>query len=410
MVNSNCDPQRDLDLSLVLPPIDKTVLQDEIRREKRSRLFLVIFTITGLILSSILGWKAFTFLSQEIYGTSEDTSMQSTKAKDEILSQTSDMEPIEKIAYIYMNNVWIYDLEAKQSAALTQDGSVSINYDSPVWKDSEDLTYVRCTSEGCSILTVNTTSLAVQVEAQIQSIYVDGIRWSHDGKTLAYLYYKDNNFHLDLRGDESRQIAELPSIAKQDLNLNDALYVRFSPDDSKILVVDTFAKEGNMAIVALDITGNEIFSVKQTSDSKPSFGFFMSNDIIYYKNGADLYLKSFESGEEAKVTDRIVDAFNIEPSPDRKSIIYWTYSWQSGIATLWSYDIANDTIRRIIDGNAFPVWIDNVNIAAIDIGECVACSRGSISMLGVNLINVNTKEPTKLIDTIGSSKVGASPI
>lgn len=359
--------------SLEMPPVSKETLEIESKIERNEKKVLSFFTCLGFFVSLILGLSIYFRLNANIQTQNITNNLEVLGEETQKEELNLQFDPINKIGYIKKNSIWIYDLLNSQNIQIFQDGGKSLKYQNLAWKNKNELTIVKNQNdltifENYNVLDQTSLNLLEIPESKI--VYT---RWSHQGNKLAYLVENKNNLVLNVFIENTNQnIASVPYV-KRTLDMNDSLYIRFSPDDKKIMIVNTLVNENESAITILDLEGNIILNLNKEKNIIPTFGFFMNDNLIYFKKDDYLYLRPLDTDNDTKVTDRIVGAFNFQPSPDKSKLTYSTYDWNSGVSTIWVYEIGVNEIKRLKDQSNYPIWIDNNNLIAFRQPDCIRC-------------------------------------
>lgn len=386
------------DKSLDISPVDRKILEQESIQERREKYSIIILVLLGFISSVTIGTGLYKLINNSLVATKEK-GIPLVPGEEEESEEDIQFEPVNKIAYIYTENVWIYDLETDENKKITADGGRTYSYLTLAWRNKEELTFPKCGSGKCTVQTFSLKEEKIIDSFEVQTSQIPALRWSHKGDVLAYVFKKEGGLVLTIRsGGEPKNLGRFVWDEGRDFDYNDALYIRFSPNDEKVMIVNTFVFEGDTSLVVLNLLGDNVVSLERTKDSHPTFGFFMSNETIYYKKDKYLYVRSIESGDESCVNDRVVGAFNFTPSPDRTQIAYWTHDWLSGIATIWFYEIGTGDIKRFRDQEAFPVWTSNETLIALNAANCRKCNLERFEFLRFDKVDLLTKNTVPLIE------------
>jgi len=381
--------------SLEVPPATQEELHEEMKLERREKYPAYILMIVSLLLSVTLSIRFYTNLVNTLENGSDSHQLvlgEEKKSKE----LNTQYQPIRKIAYLSDQNIRTYDLDSSEDLSLTNDRG---EYTAIAWRNKDEVSIAKTENSRTKVETYNVLekNLIDNFDSNGQKIL--SMRWSHDGTQLAVLYVNGSDLILKLKDELThRDIKTFNFSNKENLELNDSLYVRFSPNDEKLLVQNTLTSNENPSITVLDTNG-EVISEIYKSTVFPTFAFFMSNDTIYYKKDDYLYVRSLTTGEETKVNDRIVGAFGFSPSPDKSKIAYWTHDWGSGIPTIWTYEIGTNSISRHKDNVILPSWVDDKSLVAIETKACSQCYRISeFEELGLIKFELNTKTSNSLLE------------
>ncbi|MBN2016326.1 hypothetical protein JW766_05870 [Candidatus Dojkabacteria bacterium] len=385
-------------LSLELPKVNNRVIDEEIKEERDEKKVILALTFIGIFLSIIVGHKFFLFLKKQVIGNSRSTQI-SIEEEIQAEDSESDSNVINKIAYITSGDIWVYDLDESKNIQVTSDGGIDSKYTSIAWKDTEQLTFSKCQTVSCNIQTHHISEGKTDEVFKTDNEEIISLRWAHKGDKLAYLFRRENFIYLTVKyGDIFRNLGKFSYMGEKAIDYNDALYIRFSPNDEKIMLVNTFSKPEDPSLVVLTTNGEEILVLKEEGGALPSFGFFTSDDTIYYKRGEFLYVRSLSENRETQLTDRIIGAFDFQPSPDKASITYWTFDWPSGVSTIWIYEIGSDSIKRLRDQESYPVWVNSSTLVTLHLPNCPTCPRFNLKFGGFSRTDLKTKVVSPLID------------
>ncbi len=303
-------------------------------------------------------------------------------------------EPIKKVAYVLDDKVFVYDMEKGKEIEFT----ANVNVSSLAWKNSENVSFSNCESNYCTIFLYDLRLKEFEEVVKVETENIKDHRWAHSGDILAYSFEKEDKFYLTLKkGDLIKNVGSFDFIGDKERDFNDALYIRFSPDDQKVMLVNTFINES--PILIFDVKGNKLDEIKNVENDNVSFAFFTSNETIYYKRGEYLFVKTVGVENETKVSDRIVGAFGFNPSYNRTKISYWTYDWKGGITTIWTFEFGTNEIKRIRDYESFPVWIDNDNLVSFSTPYCSECHLSKFKFDGLSKGRISTKVFTKVVNS-----------
>ncbi|MBN1331663.1 hypothetical protein JW978_02130 [Candidatus Dojkabacteria bacterium] len=274
-----------------------------------------------------------------------------------------------KIAYLKNDNVWIMETDGTNKTQITFDGDGdATRYTAVDWKERGTLGYAKCDGD-CNIytydLTADTELLAHTTPPFTQ--HVSDITWTHDTTKLGYIITKaDYSYEAILAsGAGTTSIASFGIPPARGGGNFDGIQIRFSPDDTKIVVLNTIVEPGEDTIIATQIDGTPITTIAgathPTFDGNSGF-YFISEDMIKKYTFATDTIGNvlFFAG---------TGGYNLETSPDRNFISYWNED-AAGEGHLYFHDVAGSP-ALIADGFANAKWIDNSYLVAIktDINE-----------------------------------------
>lgn len=376
--------------SLEYPPLSREAYEKELYQEGVTKRALTLLFVSAVVFGITIGIFVFNFTNNSIVNREENREVQILGEEEE--KKDIQFELINKIAYIKANNIWVFTLEDRENIQITSEGGSGITYPSFAWRNRDELTFSKCTNALCTVQTFSFKEKTIIDLFEVKSTIVKALRWSHKGDSLAYLFRDQGKLYLTIKGNEVlRNLGKFAEEEGRAYDFYDARYIRFSPDDKKLMIVNTFVPEGSPTITVIDNSGEIVVSLNKTKESFATFGFFMSNETIYYKKEEYLYVRSLETGEETKLNERIVGAFNFQPSPDKSKLSYWTYDWLSGVSTIWIYEIGTSDLKRFRDQESFPVWANNEILISFKTSDCRKCLLGKIEVLGVSKIDLVSK-------------------
>ena len=364
------------------PPLKEEIIEEQKNEAKERKIKLAVI-FGGLIICILCGWGISDRLTRN-YEESEknDKQVLTSDERENILKDEYPLELLDKFAYIDDGKVIVNDFEGNNVVTLTSENLGGISIDSITWKGKDAISIGGCIEKTCSVKTYSFSDSSVSQSYEFTASKVSALRWSHDKNHLGILFFHENKFTLNIASGESQKsIYEVPGVMSEEFTYDDLLSLRFSPDDQKIMVTNTFIQQGNPSVVVLDYSGNIKLELIG-EDPRPTFAFFMSNSDVFFKKNDLLYSINIDTQDQAKVTERIVGAFGFEPSPDRRSISYWSYDWNSGTTTMWVYNYLMDSIERLSDYIIKPEWISDSKLIGIYVGGCRACAYNKFFIKG----------------------------
>lgn len=233
----------------------------------------------------------------------------------------------DRILYIKDDNIWVINPDGTNKIQLTTDGVLgTITYRALAWREPGVISFSRCAGS-CKIYT---RDLATAVDTEIlegipftQSF--DAIEWSHDGSTLGYIFTK---------GDGSKEASlwtvggtiVLESYAPppgRGGHYDDGMEMEFSPDDSRVLVLNTIIDTVfNKPVILFQADGTKV--VELTDASFPTFD---ENTGFYYKSTTTGGLMRWV---EATAMSSLITSFptssihDLHASPDGYFVLFWS--------------------------------------------------------------------------------------
>jgi len=300
---------------------------------------------------------------------------------DEVLKEDKEVEVAKKrVAYIDNYNIWVMNADGSNKTQLTFDGAVETRYAGIAFKDSKNLSYIKCLrSENCNQiytknLTTGESSLDVEISAD-DYYYLSNIVWSGDGQDLAYMYTDpDQNECIYVKqGGEERLISEIElQLGGRGGSFDDARYPQFSPDGGKLLVVYTFNLPlDEPSIFVFDVSsGAQLLSLGTVAAAWSTHAFFIDNQEVGFKRGNKIMSININTSAE---TVLVTTANNLNPvlSPDGNFIAFWTYT-DADSAQLHLFDVASSTFK-LGDDMSNPQWLSNQTLIVFTTGVCGEC-------------------------------------
>jgi len=365
-------------------------LEQAMKSERRDkRLILALFGI-GIILSIFVGRASYDLVQKQI--AEQNKTEEETVSEGESEKEEGDLQfdPINHIAYIQDGEIILLH-KKNYTKRVFSDPAESGTYSALAWKNKRELTYAVCEYTLCSIKTRNIQNDTITDEKELEAQSVLAIRWSHKGQDLAYLYDTGESIFFDNKHlEKSTSLWTFPSLFLGS-DFNGAQYIRFSPDDTLIFVVNTHVNESESSIIVFGVEGTKLVEFKKENGQVPTFPFFISSEMLYYKRGPTMYRYSLETEEENILTERIYNPLHLSPSFDRSKITYWTYDPITGFTTVWVYEIGSDLLTRLQDNALFPLWLDDTTLLMQPSEVCYGCLLDAFEIKGFFLMDVNTR-------------------
>lgn len=386
------------DKSLLADSASKDELYSELIHEQNERKFLIFSVFLGVIISILFGKLTFAFLYDNVVAGSDQDEQNEVLITDGTNETDFQFDEIKKAAYLHEGNVYVYDAGEKREVQIVSDASTDIRYSALGWKNSEEITFAKCMRTGCFVQTYNLNERKTSGGFEVDAARVDALRWSHKGESLAVLFTKNGQSTLRLYSGGSE--ADLYTMQSTDdivYDYDDALYIRFATNNQQIMLVNTFVFEGAPSLVVLNLEGEIRTKIEKTSSAKATFGAFTGEDTIYFKRGEHYYVRSLTNGNEVLMTDRIVDGYNFQLSPDRTQFAYWTQDWLTGISTIWTYEIGTGKISRLKDQASHPVWLDDETLIFTQTEDCIQCELQKLEYKGLFALNLQSRQTKEFV-------------
>ncbi len=368
------------------------------------KMIMLLFLLS--IFSSFFIGNSFYNLIVSTKASEQSDSTNIKGAKDKARKEEIQFKPINKVAYIADNKVFIIKLENPKAQEIPNLDEDSI-YSSLAWKNPQELSFAKCKEE-CSILTYDLAKKSINEETKINSSKVYAIRWSHNGKILA-IFSKSTHDQAEIFiYDESglNSITKVKASESMSQDFDSKRYIRFSPNDENILVVNSSIENGESTIQVFDLKGKKQINLKGNSTLTDPF--FMSNDTLYYKEGEKANIFSINTKDKAVLSPEIRNPYGINPSLDRTKITYWTTEWSNGESIIWTYDIGKRSLKMLADRAINPHWINDNSIIYQDTQQCLQCNQSDIERQNLNIYLIDSGEERPLVKEKNITEISAN--
>lgn len=287
-----------------------------------------------------------------------------------------------RIVYIKDYNIWVMNSDGSGKIQITNDASELIQYRAIDWKESGIISYSRCDGE-CAIYTYD---LKLSSETPVftgipftQSF--DAIEWSHDGTLLAYIFTK-GDFSKEAsiwNGTDTIVLVSYAPPPGRGGHYDDGMEIEFSPDDMKLVVLNTAIDETfNKPIMAFSTDGTVLVELEGAT-----FPTFYGNGGFYYKHDGLIKRWNLLTSISSTVTFvPTASIHNLQTSPDGYFISFWSDISSSDLKMNY-YDTGGSS-SVIADNFVKPKWLDDnseylVAIKVTDIGVMGMYESGGLS-------------------------------
>jgi len=346
---------------------------------------LLIFPV-----STFLIYKTINHISADSEGNIlGEVSVQTQRERTETANTNFKCEVFNKKLYISEGRIYSLNLETGENLLIEQIESVQ----SATLKNNDELVFSTCSEGNCKINLYNFTTQEISNVLEFKAENINFLKYSYDDQVLAFSSFQKGIYSLNIFKNTSVSTKlYINGVNKESYEFSDTINIDFSPNNEKIVYTNTSVLENSPVISVVNIDKGVELEIKNKDNSRPSYAFFVSDEVIYYKENDKLFLRNIETDREALVSKRINGGFGFIPSPDLKQVAYYTYDYPGGITTLWSYDIASDSLRRLQDHHIEPVWADEINIISLKNEICNSCGLNKFEITGIDKININTKK------------------
>lgn len=334
-------------------------------------LYSLITISLVIIVALILGVAYLLTRSEE---EAEDTSVEEEKViEEEEAEEEAEAEEEEevspglvsaqRIAYKTENNLWVVNPDGTGKKQITTDGNDdTIWYTAFDWKSAGILSYAKCAAD-CRVYNKNISTM-VETEVFTAAPFtqrISDMEWSHNGNTLGYIFTKaDFSYEAVLRtGGSAITLKSWGIPPARGGGYFDGIEIGFSPDDSKVLVLNTIVGGGENTVTAFSSAGAVIVGLADVS-----FPTFDGNSGFYYSDGDKIKKYDFSTSSSSNVYTFPSGnmGLNLRTSLDRNFIAFWTEA--AGVYTLGYYDTGGSP-SPIATGYSNPGWLDAQYLVAL---------------------------------------------
>jgi len=245
--------------SLSVPSMTREELAREHESEKKERRVIIGLLFLGVVIAAVIGEVTFYNIYTKVI--KQDDSEQTDVEEEDKSNANLQYETINKLAYIESNNVVVYDMWEHKPISITSNGGGDISHPAVVWKNKDEVSFAQCSGKTCLIQTYNLKERKTVDSFDFSAEDVRAIKWSHKGDIIAYVYTKKDVGYLEIKSAEGAKSLKSYEISQtSNLDYNYVTDISFSPNDNTILLTDTRVVLGESALLALTLTGEELFS------------------------------------------------------------------------------------------------------------------------------------------------------
>ncbi|MDD3648020.1 MAG: hypothetical protein PHS44_06010 [Candidatus Dojkabacteria bacterium] len=357
--------------------------------ERKEKFTVIILCLFGLIFSIAIISITYKFVNSKIVGTGHIETAAASVPEENREKKKEDPR-VRKIAYKAKGQLFIFDIEKNKKKAISVD--TDKKHTALSWKNKNELCYSECDGGKCHVNTYSVDKKEIIDSFELEANDILALEWSDKETSLAYLFELNGELYLTLKNNSTfRNLGKFKYDQYKPVDFGDATYIRFSPNDERILLVNTYTYVNEPTVLVLDLTGTVLFSLEKEVGHVPTSAFFMSNDLIYFKKNDSLYVQSLEVKKPRQLSERIMGAFDFRPSPDKTKVTYWTYDWPTGVTTVWVYDIGNEDLKRVRDQESQTYWIDDQILVSYRTPNCIECPMKDLKIKGISLVDLKTK-------------------
>lgn len=375
--------------------IEKEKKED--RDKKKKRILIAIILITSIIILIVCG-VIYLVLKGNEKGKEKDEGGEQEQEEieeEEKEEETETEEDVEddipaylegKIIYVKDNNIYIADKYGKSSSKLTDYSEESIDNIRDLHLTVEDkLGFSRCevtTGDfGCKIYLLDIETKEVRVLKRLgkdmlisQVAIINEEKYAYSTNSTIYLY-EDGN-HKELVN------FEVPNLGGRGGVLGDSSRLEFSPDQTKLLHIDTGAtrKDGEniseFVIYVFDLEGKQLDKVEDATQPvwkddttivyRTLVGGEDTNELLFERDiikGKSTLLKSACPPLYDKNGVSIPYDGPYDPLVLGDRLIYWgIYSEAFNYGKSYIYDISEDKRTELAGNIAYVIWLSESEI------------------------------------------------
>ncbi len=278
-----------------------------------------------------------------------------------------------RVAYFKNSNIWVVNNDGSGKTQLTNDGDGNnVRYTTMDWKSPGILSYGRCNADGCKVFNHDVYTDTITEVFQLPPFTNDlnEMKWSHDASMLAYIFVKgDYSKELALRtGGTSSTIKMYAQPPGRGGGYFDGIEIEFSPDDSKMLVLNTIIDPTMYSnIYVFDTAGTTLLEI--ADGTHPTFE---DNGAFYYIEDNKIKRAVIATASSSVVYNFGTEqGYNIKNSPDGYFIAYWSIIGGDQVSLAY-YDTGGSP-SQIAPGYANPQWLDDNSeyVVALDTEDTI---------------------------------------
>ena len=266
----------------------------------------------------------------------------------------------------------LYDIESDTLTVLDSQPSGQV---SPRFRTPQLVTFASTRGDGLrgdALFELNRDTGSV-TELLRFAHQMQGFDWSSDGSLLAYMVATGTETRIgphalclfDSQSGETTQLSSIRRPFGTSVGQREETAVTWSPNDRYILAVETSATPG---VFVVDLDGRQVVEPRDGT-----FGRWLNNDRLLYQTPHPQNNEDPGDWLTVSTTDGSTRSFDMPAgyrpalSPNGKFVAY-----DDGAKTpsIYLFDVARGTSRRLSTGHVAPIWLDTNLIAATAAGPC----------------------------------------
>ena len=277
-------------------------------------------------------------------------------------------------------DLWLYTVQGDAFTRLTTDGADSFEQQ-PRFRPGTNGTvsfFVNASDgKGGNIFDVDpTTKKATRI---VPAAPVRTLGWSPNGDALAYVAGLDDTegvwvYLFDPVSKASRRIKRLPACASCGRGIADLdeRRVSWSPDGSKILIVDTtLDNDPGISMFVFDRSGKDVVPARAGTQARWS----ADGGAIYYEQTdplAKANLKALDVATNKLSSLPVTGGVRFAVSPDAKFLAYD----DGKVDSVFLLDLTSKAKRKLAAGALGALWLDDDAIVVTEVRACRADECG----------------------------------
>lgn len=300
------------------------------------------------------------------------------------------------LVYLREGNIWTVKTDGTSLRQITRDAYLQNNsYLLPQIKEKNEIIFGNCLSSQSQCLLKN-KNLETGDEKVILEPKMNISAFSGNKDLLAFIGIatQSSSLYFFNQGISKKIIDFQPNIGRE-RKANDEISITFSPDNKHLLVINTITQLNKAndptTIWVLDRTGNITTKINSATNA-----FWLDNNILIYNNSTNIWQKNI-FGTEEKLADLTGNNYSL--SPDKKKLLYWKIN-PNGTTTVNIYSLETKTDQEVVQGFAYPKWLDNKTIIGIKTTPNKDAYLG-FATNGLIVYNLETKEE-RILDSNSS--------
>jgi hypothetical protein len=240
--------------------------------------------------------------------------------------------------------------------------------------NEEILGFIKCELENeqmtCKIIKYDYKKKEVlYYKVYDSSVELEKLTWL-DPNNYAYSKVNKQNKEIEIyyvNTKEELLIDKIPYSRSRDISfVEDSITLSFSPDNQKLLYINTFSKEGfNFVTYIYSLKGEKVAQIEDST--MPAWT--SNNNVIYRKysnkNSGFLYEFDINTQKSSKLTNTLDLSYN--PKILNQKVAFWELQT---LGKSYIYNLDKKELYEIKENFAFPIWLNENELIVAKIDKC----------------------------------------